>query len=452
MKKYLLGAVALLTMGLSATAYAADRPIGVYYMSETSPITFEQDPIIEEGTTLVQFRPLFERMGLSISWDPVAKRITGSNERLTIQLQIDSKNAMINGRSKPMEAAPKLVNGYTMVPLRFISEATGKRVYWKEDEQTLRIERGIEMIAESKQYGDESYYPGNYSGQAAISKPSIWEDNGILYVLWTQDQTEGVRQETKLYASIFKDGKWITKANLVQTFTKDTFMQNAKLLFGNCFYWRDSIGIRKLTVSATGNIQDDSYIIRNARANARGVRYDPEVIKPVYSENTKGILFGDKNGMRMYLESDSYATPKEFKDLNRVLLGTGIDDPKYVYVRSKGLLNIHSNGTIKQLNTNTGDMVYDGNGKDKELKVTPTTFFGSCYANGKMRYVYIDTDQRIKTVTVTDDLQIGETELSNYWVKENRSFQLIESSSEYHLWSNGEFNRRPAVQVIKLTK
>lgn len=93
-------------------------------------IAFEQAPISIEGTTLVQFRPLFEELGMEVKWDNVNSIVTGTKDDLTIVLRIGSTSATVNGETMKLLQAPRIQNGHTLVPLRFVSESTDALVAW----------------------------------------------------------------------------------------------------------------------------------------------------------------------------------------------------------------------------------------------------------------------------------------------------------------------------------
>jgi hypothetical protein len=105
-----------------------------------SPIPFDVDPFIYAGNTLVQVRPIFERMGLQVSWDSGHRRLTGIKEGLTIILPIDSTTAYVNGKSVTLQVPAKIVNEVTLVPIRFVSEASGYNVAWDNTSRTVIIQ------------------------------------------------------------------------------------------------------------------------------------------------------------------------------------------------------------------------------------------------------------------------------------------------------------------------
>ncbi|MFS0723065.1 copper amine oxidase N-terminal domain-containing protein [Paenibacillus sp. 1P07SE] len=126
------GIVLLLMLGViwsSADAHAAtSKPIQVMY--DDKKLDFSPAPVLDNGTTLVPFRPLFEAMGMTVEWNSSQQTVTGKKEGLSIVLKINSKQATVNGQALPLSLAPQIRSGSTLVPLRFVGESTGALVAW----------------------------------------------------------------------------------------------------------------------------------------------------------------------------------------------------------------------------------------------------------------------------------------------------------------------------------
>ncbi|WP_051775779.1 copper amine oxidase N-terminal domain-containing protein [Paenibacillus tyrfis] len=103
-------------------------------------VSFSAPPVITNSTTLVQFRPIFERLGLQIRWDEQNQTIIGQKEETKIQLQIGNPDAIVNGKAIVLPVAPTIVDGNTFVPIRFISESVDAKVDWDEKSRTVIIE------------------------------------------------------------------------------------------------------------------------------------------------------------------------------------------------------------------------------------------------------------------------------------------------------------------------
>lgn len=134
-------------------------PIEVYIDGELAE--FQIDPVIIGGSTMVQFRPLFEQFGLEVGWDQTTRTVTGTKEKLEIELVIDSKSASVSGQELTLPTAPKILSGNTMVPLRFIGEATGRRVTWDGETRTVFIDSTVTSYNFEYLYSNDTEYFGD---------------------------------------------------------------------------------------------------------------------------------------------------------------------------------------------------------------------------------------------------------------------------------------------------
>jgi len=122
--------------GSKKSAYQSAN-VSVYYNG--SKLTFDQDPITVDNTTLVPMRKIFEALGASVKWDAQSQTVTAKTSNTEIQLTIGSETAYINGTGIKVSPAPIIVDGITMVPLRSVSEALGASVAWDSSTRTISI-------------------------------------------------------------------------------------------------------------------------------------------------------------------------------------------------------------------------------------------------------------------------------------------------------------------------
>lgn len=92
-------------------------------------------PIIKDSRTLLPIRSIVETLGGSISWDEATKKVTIKLNGKTIEMWINNPVAKVNGTSKQIDITnknvkPLIINGRTMLPVRFISEELGAYVEW----------------------------------------------------------------------------------------------------------------------------------------------------------------------------------------------------------------------------------------------------------------------------------------------------------------------------------
>jgi hypothetical protein len=106
--------------------------------------TLDSPPIIKNGRTLVPIRAIIEALGGTVGWDGAARKATVTLGKKTIALWIGKSVATVNGVSTPIDSTdakvvPEIINGRTMLPLRFVTENLGATVGWDQNTQTITI-------------------------------------------------------------------------------------------------------------------------------------------------------------------------------------------------------------------------------------------------------------------------------------------------------------------------
>lgn len=87
-----------------------------------------EKPYKSNGVTMVPLSVITKAFGAKLKFDAKTKVIVLDYNNKTITLTIGSPLALVNGMKKPLQAAPQIKAGTTMVPLRFISEEFGATV------------------------------------------------------------------------------------------------------------------------------------------------------------------------------------------------------------------------------------------------------------------------------------------------------------------------------------
>ena len=97
------------------------------------------EPFNDNGTLLVPARVIFEKLGLQVGWDGKTRTVTGVGNGTSISMVLDKTEAVVNGKTVIMLKAPRAINGNTLVPLRFVAEATGALVNWNNDTRIATV-------------------------------------------------------------------------------------------------------------------------------------------------------------------------------------------------------------------------------------------------------------------------------------------------------------------------
>lgn len=105
-------------------------------------VEVEKPYVVGGGVTLVPLRVISEAFGANVDWDGDTKTVSIDCGNKSIKLKIDNKDAVIDeDMVYELEEAPQLTeNGFTMVPLRFISETLGADVSYDEETKGITVE------------------------------------------------------------------------------------------------------------------------------------------------------------------------------------------------------------------------------------------------------------------------------------------------------------------------
>lgn len=113
------------------------EPIYLYVNGEK--LNPPMPPILLNGTTVVPARAIFEKLGAQVGWYPNTQVVTVKSPVANIVLKINSEIAEVNGVKEKLVVPAKIINGSTMIPLRFVSEKLGLKVNWNPTTRTITI-------------------------------------------------------------------------------------------------------------------------------------------------------------------------------------------------------------------------------------------------------------------------------------------------------------------------
>lgn len=141
MKKliYVLLCIAVTSVIFCSTVFA-DGDINVVVNGESIDFTGDQEPVIQNGRTLVPFRAVFEKMGAEVRWFEDIKLCEATYGSITVSIVIgDDKVTIGEGIVIETDVPAQIINGRTMVPLMMLSESVGADVSWDSETKTVSV-------------------------------------------------------------------------------------------------------------------------------------------------------------------------------------------------------------------------------------------------------------------------------------------------------------------------
>lgn len=210
----------LVFVAAGATAYAQTSDNGngngsgndISVTVNGNPVQFRgQGPIMSQDRVFVPLRGVFQRMGAHVDWDPSTQTVTADKGPTHVRLTIGLRTASINGEPTSLDLPAQIMDGATMVPLRFVSEALGANVDWNAQNQTVMIDTGTgyvphpsitrnEIGSRPMQLRTRTYLPSGTIIQATLTQTVSSEVNrrGDRVTADVTDNSLGLPRGTRL--------------------------------------------------------------------------------------------------------------------------------------------------------------------------------------------------------------------------------------------------------------
>jgi len=131
-----LAVLLLLPLAPAAEAFDASE---IQVVLDGTPMEFDVQPQLVNGRVLVPVRFIAEELGAQVEWYAPTLTVTIEKNDDVISLTIGSDQFKINGETKQMDVAPRLVGNRTLVPVRFVAEALDHCVDWFHAIRTVAI-------------------------------------------------------------------------------------------------------------------------------------------------------------------------------------------------------------------------------------------------------------------------------------------------------------------------
>lgn len=163
MKKVMsaLAVSAMLMSALPTSVMDAAARISIYI--NDAELSSAQAPVMKGGRVLVPLRSIFEGLDAKVQYTNRTKTIVATRDDQEVTLTLGSKTAYINGEAISLDVPANTIKGNTMVPIRFVSEAFGEKVFWNSRNQRVDIKTTVTPPVDETQYAAWNIY-GSVSG------------------------------------------------------------------------------------------------------------------------------------------------------------------------------------------------------------------------------------------------------------------------------------------------
>jgi hypothetical protein len=122
---------------LDVEAMARFRDVKIVFNGKL--LSLRAAPCVLEGISISPLREVFEHTDGVLYWFHVEKRVRAVNSDTEIELQIGDPKVKVNGNEEGLVLAPFIKNGRTMVPLEFVARTLDVTVSFNSDTGELII-------------------------------------------------------------------------------------------------------------------------------------------------------------------------------------------------------------------------------------------------------------------------------------------------------------------------
>ena len=95
--------------------------------------------ILINGRSMVPLRYISETFGSTVHYDAPTKGITISLDDQRVNMNVGNTSAKVGGKNVVLDVAPLVIAGVTYVPVRFVSTAFGAQVDWIAATREIKI-------------------------------------------------------------------------------------------------------------------------------------------------------------------------------------------------------------------------------------------------------------------------------------------------------------------------
>ena len=142
----------------------------------------EVPPVVFDGYSVVPARDVFESLGATVTWRDTDQKVTVIYGGVKVELFINSTIAIKNGMNEIMPIAPKLINGKTMIPARYVAESLGFGV---------EFDGGSDTISITSQKSPSYYQPVGSVSESTLTGYSYAKEGNTFVATFTLSQSIG---------------------------------------------------------------------------------------------------------------------------------------------------------------------------------------------------------------------------------------------------------------------
>lgn len=130
----------MLLFSLSLTVQASAKSSHkVKVFVNGSLVVYDVQPQIVNNRVLVPIRKTMDYLNTDVLWSKKEQKVTVYNYHHKVELFVNKKNVIVNGRSQTVDVAPVIYQSRILLPLRYLSELFGFDIDWDQRKKEVQL-------------------------------------------------------------------------------------------------------------------------------------------------------------------------------------------------------------------------------------------------------------------------------------------------------------------------
>ena len=147
-------------------------------------------PVIVDDRTLVPVRFIAESLGGTVTYDGATGKIGISANGKNVEMTLDETEMLVDGEVVTLDVPAQILHDRTMIPLRAMVEAVGKKVFW-DDSGLIVISDNAAIFNPNTEQDVIAFVARQFDKQSEINSPSPYSDVYLSSRWFRTDGTDG---------------------------------------------------------------------------------------------------------------------------------------------------------------------------------------------------------------------------------------------------------------------
>ncbi|WP_010681050.1 stalk domain-containing protein [Acetivibrio cellulolyticus] len=251
---------------LNVPVFAKDTQKEICVFIDGVAVEFDVLPVNLNGRVLIPFRAIAEALNVEVGWDGLTKTVKASDADTSISLQIGNKTAYKNKEAISLDVPPTIINGRTLIPIRFFSEAFGCEVLWDAKTSSVLItspKKAMEVIGFYALSNNWANLFGKSYPQTGIGNTDLVSELAVGW--YGMDEKGNLIQDNKMGWK--KPDGWEKALEAAKAYNLKTEM---------CIYMGDGDNSLTKLIENTESVSNAVYNIAAEASSYNGVNLDFE--------------------------------------------------------------------------------------------------------------------------------------------------------------------------------